>query len=45
MNIEKVENFTEKSFKNYTGPEQYFKEKILFLDIMVEENLHQQKVL
>lgn len=27
MNIEKVENFTEKSFKNYTGPEQYFKEK------------------
>lgn len=27
MNIKKIENFTEKSFKNYTGPDREFKQK------------------
>ena len=35
--IKQVYNLNEKSFRNYNGPDKGFKEKILFLDIMVEE--------
>ena len=35
--IKQVYNLNEKSFRNDNGPYKGFKEKILFLDIMVEE--------
>ena len=42
--ITHINNYTFKSFKNYTGPiETPFKEKIYFFAIMVNENLLFQK--
>lgn len=41
--INKVNNLNEKSFKNYSGPDKDLNKKILYLDIMEEENLHLQK--